>query len=1122
MEHAGFPSEETLAEFIDGRLDDEARKRVIEHIAECEECWSAYMAANEMNPEILQATPATIPSAQPGSRVVEGGWGARKWWLSAAAGMGVAALLTLVFLTGRLRHQDEQPKSLLARLNAAAPPNRNIEGRLSGFDYRPIARTMRGDETDPTKHPENARLFSVVADVSDEANRNPSPENLHALGVSYVILGNWDEAVSKLEDAVKTGAGKAELSEAIRVSRDVTLLSDLAAAYGGRGRHLNRPDDFVRMLNAANRAWQLAHRPETAWNRAVALESMHMDEDSKRAWIDYRAVESAPGWLGELRQRSGRPTATRTQIWNQVIPILHEHLRRGDEAAVAEIASRFAEETRLLAETDLIPNAVSSHDSLLIGEARRLAGIVARQTGDDFDSDVLEAAAECEPSLIASAYTSLHEGRELMSSEATSKGMISLQKAEGLFERCASPLALTARIAQASCAYLRGDSAQALLTITSLRRSSGLKKTYVEVAAQIDWVSGLCLMRMSRPVEAERYYQHAAAAFGRLGERSNEARMHAYSAQAAAYYGDGTSSWQQRLTALRMISADEGSDNAYHIFIETAIAAADEDCPYAALSILDRVLSTRGGAAPSQYCAALIWRARLHNRIGDQRQASADFAAAYGAAVKIGSSTLREQLETEAGAFSDALPAGDANRQVERLSLALQRAQSLQTPFRIAEILLARGATYLKLGDTRAAFGDFEAGLREIAAERKSSDDPSLRRRVRKQLEESALRVLLETRQPERAEQLLETVRSDEFRSRAARLSSSALQSHAYPDSVTVVSYGITPSTLAVWLRTAKGLHWRTIPLSSGRIASLATKVYDDRTGQSSLNVLGELYDLLVRPIRDWLPEQNTIVFITGEELGHIPFTALYDRSTRRFLVEDYATLTAPTESLFLASLAHDEGLARAGRPVAALIVGVSTPNRSVFPMLERLESARAEVDAIAAEYPDAQVLREGAATKDEILRRIPLVSIFHFVGHSIGSAQHLGMAGLVASPRTSEDTGVVYANEIASVISHGTPRLIVLAACGTARRTGDAPITFAQALLASGAPTIVATLSPIDDALSVPLYEHFHRAIAAGESPAAALRTAQLAILSSNTSARVSPYWSAATIIGGGIYAVR
>ena len=48
MEHTGFPSDETLAAFIDGRLDAETRANVIAHMTTCSECYSVFLSATEM------------------------------------------------------------------------------------------------------------------------------------------------------------------------------------------------------------------------------------------------------------------------------------------------------------------------------------------------------------------------------------------------------------------------------------------------------------------------------------------------------------------------------------------------------------------------------------------------------------------------------------------------------------------------------------------------------------------------------------------------------------------------------------------------------------------------------------------------------------------------------------------------------------------------------------------------------------------------------------------------------------------------------------------------------------------------------------------------------------------
>src|SRR4051812_4585887 len=82
MEHSGFPSDETLAAFIDGRLDDVTRRRVIEHMTGCDECYSVYLAATEM-----QKAAGAEP---PRRRIIH-----RHFW-AATLSISIAAVLTIV------------------------------------------------------------------------------------------------------------------------------------------------------------------------------------------------------------------------------------------------------------------------------------------------------------------------------------------------------------------------------------------------------------------------------------------------------------------------------------------------------------------------------------------------------------------------------------------------------------------------------------------------------------------------------------------------------------------------------------------------------------------------------------------------------------------------------------------------------------------------------------------------------------------------------------------------------------------------------------------------------------------------------------------------------------------
>src|SRR5258708_26974879 len=82
MEHTGFPSDETLAAFLDGNLDPDTRRRVIEHMTTCEECYSVVAVGTGIVEQSAEpASPKRSSPRRPGM--------ARR--LAAAAALAVVA-----------------------------------------------------------------------------------------------------------------------------------------------------------------------------------------------------------------------------------------------------------------------------------------------------------------------------------------------------------------------------------------------------------------------------------------------------------------------------------------------------------------------------------------------------------------------------------------------------------------------------------------------------------------------------------------------------------------------------------------------------------------------------------------------------------------------------------------------------------------------------------------------------------------------------------------------------------------------------------------------------------------------------------------------------------------------
>jgi hypothetical protein len=286
MEHKGFPSDETLAAFIDGRLDPETRANVIAHMTTCSECYSVFLSATESSP------------AAPREK-----WRPAHAWMAvaavtAAAGMACALLITPI--RDRLLHRENG----MAALAKAAPAQRIIAGRISGFPYQPPAPVMRGSEFEPLQNPANASLLTAAAGVQRSVAARRTAANLHATGVANLLLGNDDAAIDTLHEALLSETGQRDVTAAIAESDDVPLLDDLSAALSNRATARRRAiPDAVEAVRCAERAWRIGRTPEAAWNRAVAIEALNGRAHAMTAWHDYLAIDATSPWAAEASKR---------------------------------------------------------------------------------------------------------------------------------------------------------------------------------------------------------------------------------------------------------------------------------------------------------------------------------------------------------------------------------------------------------------------------------------------------------------------------------------------------------------------------------------------------------------------------------------------------------------------------------------------------------------------------------------------------------------------------------------------------------------------------------------------------------------------------------------------------
>ena len=192
----------------------------------------------------------------------------------------------------------------MALLAKAAPAQRTIAGRISGFPYQSLAPVMRGSRVDPLQNPANASLLTAAAGVQRSVAARRTAANLHASGVANLLLGKDDAAIDTLHEALLNETEEHTVTAAIDESDNVALLNDLSAALSNRAVNTRRPlPDAAEAVRCADRAWRIGGTPEAAWNRAIATEALNGRARAMVAWHDYLAIDETSPWAAEARKR---------------------------------------------------------------------------------------------------------------------------------------------------------------------------------------------------------------------------------------------------------------------------------------------------------------------------------------------------------------------------------------------------------------------------------------------------------------------------------------------------------------------------------------------------------------------------------------------------------------------------------------------------------------------------------------------------------------------------------------------------------------------------------------------------------------------------------------------------
>ncbi len=313
------------------------------------------------------------------------------------------------------------------------------------------------------------------------------------------------------------------------------------------------------------------------------------------------------------------------------------------------------------------------------------------------------------------------------------------------------------------------------------------------------------------------------------------------------------------------------------------------------------------------------------------------------------------------------------------------------------------------------------------------------------------------------------------------------------------------------------------------------------------------LSDLLLGPIAASLDRRRLAVVADGA-LQTIPFSALPEPDAsaandgpRSWLIEGREVVHLPSASS-LAALRHEIG---DRRPAPYAVAVFADPIFSVNdPRLEnegdQQEMAPPKLDLALRDFDSGQELPRLPATAAEagVIKRLVDVRhrmiassfeasrktfeeldlskyrILHFATHGLLDSVHPELSGLVLSLIDEEKrpvNGFIRAHELYK--RQLGADLVVLSACetGLGREVrGEGIVGLPRGFLYAGVPRVVVSLWNVADESTAHLMETFYEALDRGQTPSAALRKAQLAMLRSDNEAwRLPFYWGAFAFVG-------
>lgn len=1040
-------------------------------------------------------------------------------------GVVVSTWLVASHCKARERRLAGVPESR-ARLVEMLGSSRPFEGRLVGMSYASF------DPARARKPLPRSRLKKALA-LANENRGDSAAERLANQAFVYGLGDELDLAIQSLTRATASKGG------------EPWMWSELSAFYVERFRRNGDSQDLLKALDSSAHAQDSPSLPLAArFNYALSLEKLSLFNLAKAAWNDYAARDRGSAWSAEAKTHLQNIGKTDIAIrWARAKKHLDEAKDVEQGPVARALVREFPQFSREYGEEELLGrwgtnwrkgNLVEAGHALSL--ARHLGYWLGAEVGEHMLEDsvaVIDRAGITNPRELAS----LARSHVLYQEALTAYKSGHLDTSIALFRSAAvglransSPFCRWARLHIAAC-LVRSFQQQAAMRFLESIREMPDGGRYPALAGSTAWALGLIYGIQRDPAASLFGYRQGLEQFSNVREAENQANLYSMIAECLRLLGNYPLAWQNSWRSLQLLPQARDARKKYNTLSESASYAADLDLREAALSLVDEALQVFGGAGVVEKVVALHWKAIVCIKAKRLSRAEESVAAAKELLPEIADlntrSTLHAQLlAVEGEALADESP--DLAWKV--LSKAVDISGRSSYKRQLGMLLLQRAKVEARLRRLDLAYADLTSAIEAVEEEYKKIPEG----------ERGAF--LAESRQvyDEMAKVELALGRKGEAlayveRARSRALLSSAPPSQKPPDPALLlasIQKSIPRGAVLIELQQL-GDEYQAWLVRRERIDTLALGSTKDSIDQVIEAIMSSVarrnaaefrassaiaFDRVLRPLAEKLRPASQLIIVPDGSLYNLPFPALLDRSTGRFLIEDFPIMVTPSSASY-AKLAARRGAGGAARPQSVLALGGPVVERRIWQSLPELPAAASEAREVAGVYPDSTLLLGADATKARFLGQAPSYQIIHVATHGIYYMDDPSLSLLILSPDRAGDSGALYADEIRRM-SLLSAELVVLDVCGPSDvrpgRLGTANL--AIAFLEAGVPAVVDALWQVRDGEPQlqELARHLHVRVRNGERPVTALRNTQLeAIRRDGRSASSVLSWAAFEAFG-------